>query len=71
MSSFPLIPHHLFVSAVKNKRRRRAALKSGEPALSPAAFLYREIAFEVIDFGRPLAEETFAIRAPVRRIVSS
>lgn len=58
MSSIPLISHHLFVAAVRDRSRARrlsGARKSAPPA---AALRVRDIPIELVDFGRPLPVES-------------
>jgi len=58
MSSFPLISHHLFVAAVKEKNRGSRGPRRTE-VFSPAPEIrVREIPVELIDFGRPEPIET-------------
>jgi hypothetical protein len=72
MSSFPLISHHLFVAAVKEKNWGSRGPERTE-MFSPAPDIrVREIPVELIDFGRPeLIEVGFPLgairhRRPIR-----
>jgi hypothetical protein len=54
MSPIPLISHHLFVAAVKEKGCvSRPPARNDGLQLAPGVQV-REIAFELVDFGRPL-----------------
>ena len=58
MSSIPLISHHLFVAAVKEKGGA-ARVCQGVQAVAPAVGVrVRVLPFELIDFGRPLSAES-------------
>jgi len=53
MSSFPLISHHLFVAAVKSKRRAPRRSVRSEPPAAPPGTQVVEIPVELVDAGPP------------------
>lgn len=60
MSSIPLISHHLFVAAVKEKSCASPAPGQTEVLAPTHAVQVREVPLELVDFGRPLATEVVA-----------
>ncbi|HLH52496.1 MAG TPA: hypothetical protein VKY92_02680 [Verrucomicrobiae bacterium] len=54
MSSSPLISHHLFVAAVKQRRTLRRVRRG---VSSGVASGYRDVRVERVDFGRPMPLE--------------
>jgi hypothetical protein len=53
MSSFPLISHHLFVAAVKSKRRVRKRPARSEARATPPGIPVLEIPLELVEAGAP------------------
>lgn len=60
MSSCPLISHHLFVAAAKEKNCVAPDSDRTEGPPSVSEIRVREIRFELVDFGRPLPAEAVA-----------
>jgi hypothetical protein len=58
MSSVPLISHHLFVAAVKEKVGAGRVSHSAEAVAPAVGVRVRVLPFELIDFGRPLSAES-------------
>ena len=70
MSSLPLISHHLFVAAVRDKSWGSAIPWPAEVPVPAAELHSQEVPIEVIKLGRPLPLETSMPFEVLRRVRS-